>query len=266
MNNLIAKTAVFVCAVCLFFSGTIMAVTAQPDVVADVWADVYWDTLNITCDGGLTLLGLDNDTGLFYESYSEAITENSLGESEYATDGQPSWSGTYADVNISTSKADAWTNDTIVTGSAYSSAYNDGVTEIESYSESTSVRVGAFIASGSGTVTVTIDYAFEIGLYNAKEEQSVLGGAQAWLYVHNDGTGDEDFMDDWLDIGLDWVGDSLENCSGQLEVVLEIEDGEVLSFDTGVSMGSAVYIVPEPCTLALMVLGGLVLRRGAKSY
>lgn len=259
MRVSIVNVCLVVCAAILCISGSAMAVGVVSDVEAGVWADIHWDSLTVTCENGVTLVGFDDGTGLGYYSLSEAMVGDYWGGFSGETYEVYSWESTYAYANNSNLESGSWTDSDCITSTSLSYGYNEG-NEDAGMAEGLSVRYGAFEVSGAGQITITVDYNLEVGLYSYDYDSDARGFAEAWLYLSNDTSFESDSAEEYIE-EFAFGGDYYIYDAGQLEVTLYFEDGDVLYFDTGVSTESEFYIVPEPATLAMLALGGLVLRR-----
>lgn len=244
------------------------AVTAESEVTFD------WTTFNIQLDPGMDLQwgqrfshsdanayfdGIERDwQGGFIDGWSGEFEDDSYAEAHYAT------AHGFANASASTTADEV---------RVWSKAHSDGGGRFDARAHGWGEnRYGIFEVIGEGMVTFSIDYSMSVTLIEtgARPRPDEWAGAfvSADIYVNYSETPLEgEAGDPWWQYEDRWFPEWAEPLdepwtkSGTLSVSLWFEHGQGGYFRVGSTANADAYSIPEPSTLTLLGLGGLLLIR-----
>ena len=196
-----------------------------------------------------------------WQSGSQTGADNLNGDSDYADEELSGLVDTSASAVVPYASGAAWTTDSEVGETVEADTAGQGPFEASSWAYAW--RWGIFTATGSGIMTVKVNYSLEQTLSTDLAGDVAEGYSQVSLSLNNWDTGDD-------------YGDSAEIVGGPVADGASFFDSRNGSFtvqgyffdgDTGGLLldvyndASVVSVTPEPATLGLLAMGGLVMLR-----
>lgn len=227
---------------------TFSAAVARAGAVSTSQARIDWTSLTIS--GDITWSDKSSESRAYVE-------DNTGSDNDLQT--KPGWVDTFAFASRGDSYGDAYTNDNYLYEKVYAIA-NEATT---TYAEALGYRWGSFTANSDGWVTLSANYELWQNLLTDGVGEWASGYAEAGLYLENYDTSDWDEDIPSLENEV-WDGDSItDSDEGTLTVTVWFKAGNEGYFDAGVYNDADVE-VPEPATILMLGLGGLLLSQNRR--
>jgi len=177
------------------------------------------------------------------------------------TESDGDWGDTTADVSLPNAWGQAWTDDDELYEEV--EAATDGSYTLYAAADAWAERSASYWANQSGVMRIFADYTLYQDLSTENLGDKAKGVSKAFLrLVSQDDPGITDYAEVILGHSVQNGGTFSDTLTGTLMVELECAGGNHYNFYASVWNSSEVEVpIPEPATICLIGLGGLLLRR-----
>jgi len=236
-----------------YFLLTCFIGSADAASYAHSYAVIDWGTIQISEPlHGTTYWGSKHSGSLAWVSDDFDTIQN--------TESDGDWEETSAYADLPNAWSQAWTDDDDLYEEVESAT--DGDYTLYAGADAWAERSASYWSTECGVMTISVDYTLHLDLSTENLDDKAKGTSKAFLGLASQSSISADYAEVILDNSV-WNGNSYsDTLTGTLTVSLESAGGNHYDFYVGVWNSSEVEVpVPEPATMMLLALGGLLLRR-----
>ena|GEM_PF-2303075 len=253
---MLKKTIFSVLAV--FIISGIMALAGPASVhaaaVSKSKALLDWGSFEIILDSGMSLTWIEREEYVDAYADDDYAFDGRYSDSDYDDTSEWSWGETGVTASTPYAEGSGWTTTSEVGETVWALA--DGSYNTYAYADALAKRWVDFEISGSGYVTVNVDYSLDLYVSTDRAGDEAYAYASSYIELYNYDTVDLDYDKDYLDYAVyDGAGDAFA-AGGTLTLSVWFNDGEYGGIYATVDNRAEVYSpIPEPSTMLLLGSG-----------